>query len=215
MGLRARQKAQARELIAGAAWRLFAERGFDAVTVADVAREAQVSPATVFNYFGTKEDLLFFRLEAFGARLIEAIRGRGPETSVVAAYRRFGEGAGGLLAAVETGDDAALDRLRTLNRMVAASAALQARERLAYARMEDGLAELLAAEAGAPADDFEARFTANALIGVQRALVTYVRRRILADERPTELATDVRRLAKRAFQLLEHGMPLPPPAARA
>jgi hypothetical protein len=47
---------------------------------------------------------------------------------------------------------------------------------------------------------------ANALIGVHRALVTNVRRRVLDDDRPARLAEDVRRLAGRAFELLEHGL---------
>ena len=50
MGLRELKKEQTRQLIAGTAWRLFADRGFDKVTVAEIARQAQVAEATVFNY---------------------------------------------------------------------------------------------------------------------------------------------------------------------
>ena len=56
---RARKKAQTRELIRTVAHRLFAERGFDAVTIADIAREADVAVQTVFNHFATKEELFF------------------------------------------------------------------------------------------------------------------------------------------------------------
>ena len=59
MDRRARKKAQTRELIRTVAQRLFAERGFDAVTIADIAREADVAVQTVFNHFATKEELFF------------------------------------------------------------------------------------------------------------------------------------------------------------
>src|SRR6266700_6857262 len=87
MGLRELKKAQTRQLIADTAWRLFVERGFDRVTVAEVAREAQVAEATVFNYFASKEDLFYSRLEAFGARLTDAILDREPGESALAAFR--------------------------------------------------------------------------------------------------------------------------------
>ena len=58
LGLRERKKLRTRQLIAETAMRLFVERGFDAVPVAAVARAAEVSEATVFNYFPTKEDLV-------------------------------------------------------------------------------------------------------------------------------------------------------------
>jgi len=206
MGLRELKKEQTRQLIAETAWRLFADRGFDRVTVAEVAREAQVAEATVFNYFRTKEDLFYSRLEAFGARLLEAVSARDAGEPALVAFRRFLLESGGLLVELEAGDPEALERLRTVNQVVAASPALLAREQQAIARYTDSLAGLLAAETGAPADDVRAQVAANALMGVQRALIDYVRRRVLADDEPARLAADVRRLAKRAFALLEHGL---------
>jgi AcrR family transcriptional regulator len=206
MGLRERKKAQTRQLIADTAWRLFADRGFERVTVAAVAREAQVAVATVFNYFPTKEDLFFFRLEAFGADLVEAVAGRAAGEPALAAFRRQLLGAGGLLAQVGAGDDQALERLRTMNRVIAASPALQAREQQAFAHTAAALADRLAADTGAAPGDLDAQVAANALVGVQRALVDYTRRRVLADERPAGLAADVRALAERAFALLEDGL---------
>jgi AcrR family transcriptional regulator len=206
MGLRELKKEQTRQLIADTAWRLFADRGFDRVTVVEVAREAQVAEATVFNYFPSKEDLFYSRLEAFGTRLIEAISTRAAGESVLAAFRRYVLDTGGLLAQVEAGDSGALERLRTVNRMITASPALLAREQQAIAGYADSLAGLLAAETGAPADDVNAHVVANALMGVHRTLIDYVRRRVLADDEPGRLAADVRRLGKRAFALLEQGL---------
>jgi AcrR family transcriptional regulator len=206
MGLRERKKEQTRQLIAETAWRLFADRGFDKVTVAEVARQAQVAVATVFNYFPTKEDLFYYRLEAFGARLVDAIGARPAGESVLVAFRRHVMETGGLLAQVEAGDPQALERLHTVNRVVAASPALLAREQQALARTADALAALLAAETDAPANDPRPQVAANALVGVQRALLDYTRRRVLADEAPARLAADVRRLYQRALALLDHGL---------
>src|SRR6266566_7607699 len=128
MGLRERKKEQTRQLIAETAWRLFADRGFEQVTVAEVARQAQVAVATVFNYFPTKEDLFYFRLEAFGARLVEAIGRRPPGEPVLVAFRRLLLEPGGLLAQLDAGEPKALERLRTVHGMIAASPALLARE---------------------------------------------------------------------------------------
>jgi AcrR family transcriptional regulator len=206
LGLRERKKERTRRLIADTAWRLFADRGFEQVTVAEVARQAEVAVATVFNYFPTKEDLFFFRLDAFGAYLVDAVATRAAGEPVLVAFRRHLLGSGGLLAQVEAGDRQALERLRTVSRVIADSPALQVREQQAFARTADALAARLAAETGAPADDLRPQAAANALIGVQRALVDYTRRRVLADEEPGLLATDVRRLSEDAFALLAQGL---------
>lgn len=225
MGLRALKKEQTRQLIADTAFRLFADRGFDRVTVAEVAREAQVAEATVFNYFRTKEDLFYWRLEAFGDRLLAAIGAREPGETVLAAFERFLVGSeGGLLDQVEAGDTEALERLRTINRVIAASPALLARERQALARTTEALANLLAAETGETAetaevggtggtgetrghgDEVTARVAANALMGVHRALIDHARRRVLTADAPERLSVDVRRLGRDAFRLLETGL---------
>src|SRR5919197_2844961 len=98
-GLRERKKQQTRQLIADTARRLFAERGFEAVTVAEVARAADVSEATVFNYFPTKEDLFYSGLEAFEQELLSTIHERQPGESLLAAFGRFVLEPRGLLAA--------------------------------------------------------------------------------------------------------------------
>src|SRR3954453_13012093 len=100
-GLRERKKAQTRQLIAETARRLFAERGFEAVRVSEVAEAADVSDATVFNYFPSKEDLFYSGLEAFEEELLSAIRDREPGESVLDAFARFVLTPRGLLASTD------------------------------------------------------------------------------------------------------------------
>src|SRR3954462_4904425 len=88
-GLRERKKQQTRELIAETARRLFSERGFERVSVAEIARVADVSEKTVFNYFATKEDLVYWRLESFEEELLGTIRDRPAGESVLGAFVRF------------------------------------------------------------------------------------------------------------------------------
>jgi AcrR family transcriptional regulator len=206
MGLRELKKEQTRQLIADTAWRLFIDRGFDKVSVAEVAREAQVAEATVYNYFHAKEDLFYWRLEAFGARLAETVRTRPPGEPALAAFRRALLAEGGLLAQVETGDAGALDRLRTMTQVITASPALVAREQQAINDAATALATVLAADTGAPPDDLRPQAAANALIGVHRALLDYVRRRVQTGEDLAGLAAEVRKLTAEAFELLEQGL---------
>jgi hypothetical protein len=88
----------------------------------------------------------------------------------------------------------------------AGSPALLAREQQAMARSADDLAALLVAETGAPADDIRPQVAANALLGLQRAMIDYVRRRVSSGESLGGLAADVRKLTAEAFALLEHGL---------
>src|SRR5437764_4481955 len=200
-GLRERKKAQTRQAIAEAAQRLFAERGFDAVTVAEVAREADVSQGTVFNYFPTKEELFYSGMVVFEAELVEAVRGRPAGESALAAFRRFVLDGTGRLAREDVAEVIA-----TAGRVVNASVALQARERAIVAEYTDALAALLAEETGAGAGDVESRAAASALMGVQRALVSYVRAQVLAGLSGPQLAEETKAQGERAFARLERGL---------
>src|ERR1700735_5742410 len=86
-GLRERKKARTRQVIADAAARLFAERGYEHVAVSDVAREAEVSEQTVYNYFQTKEQLVIDRDQQVQDRLVELIRARPPRGTAAGASR--------------------------------------------------------------------------------------------------------------------------------
>jgi AcrR family transcriptional regulator len=202
VGLRERKKEQTRLRITDAARQLFAERGFDGVTVAEIARAAEVSEATVFNYFPTKEELFYSGLEAFGAALVEAVAHRPAGESVLAAARSVVLATEGSLDRIAAGDLDALDHARTTARIIASSPALRARERQVLA----GNADALAAALGTTPGDLSAHTVANALVGVHRALIDLARRRLLADERPHEIGADLRAVGARAFALLEDGL---------
>jgi AcrR family transcriptional regulator len=199
--LRERKKERTRRAISNAAHRLFLERGFEAVTVADVAREADVSEGTVFNYFPTKEELFYGRMEAFEAELVAAVRDRAAGQSVLGAFRDFVlEGARGL------SEPERADVILQAARLIGDSSALQGREREIVAQSTNELAAVLADEAGAAVTDVEPKAVAAALMGVQRALVEHVRASVLAGKRGRALAASMRRQAERAFARLERGL---------
>src|SRR5215218_3788286 len=170
-GLRERKKQQTRQLLERTARRLFAEHGFEQVSVAEIARAADVSEATVFNYFPTKEDLVYGRMQAFEDEMLQAIRERPAGEPVLAAFGRFILKPRGFLATAEAG---AAEERANVSRMIVNSPALLAREAQILARYTDTLAGVTADETGAGRDDPGPWIMANALIGVHRAVLTYV-----------------------------------------
>ncbi|MGB0097831.1 MAG: TetR family transcriptional regulator [Solirubrobacteraceae bacterium] len=203
-GLRERKKQRTRQLLTDTARRLFAERGFEQVSVAEIAREAEVSEATVFNYFPTKEDLVYSAFEAFEDQLLAAIRSRPQGQSVLEAFGEFILQPRGFLAEP---DEAVGEQMAALTRTIAASPALQAREQQVLARYTDALASLIAEETSAPPGDLRSYAAASALIGVHRALINYVRQCVesgLPDRR--RLARDIRSRGRVALDLLADGL---------
>jgi AcrR family transcriptional regulator len=203
LGLRERKKLKTRQLIAETARQLFAERGFEHVTVTEIAREAEVSPATVFNYFPTKEDLFYSRLEAFEDELLTAIRERSPGESVIDAFSGFLLGQGGVLTMDAPEAD---EQLRTITRIVIESPALLARERQVFDRYAQTLAALLAEETGADSDDAVPPVVANALLGLHRALIEQVRREALAGTPVARIRPQIQAGAERAIAQLKQGL---------
>jgi AcrR family transcriptional regulator len=169
--------------------------------VAQVARAANVSEVTVFNYFPTKEDLFYGGMQFFEEKLLDAVRERTPGTSVLEAFRRPVMDGMPRLAS-----DEAAEVIVAAANLISASPALEAHEREIVARYTRRLADLLAAEAGAEPGDVEAIGVASALMGVQRAVVGYVRISVLAGRRGPKLADDATSQAVRGFGRLENGL---------
>jgi AcrR family transcriptional regulator len=200
-GLRERKKQQTRRAIADAAKRLFLARGFEQVSVAEVARAADVSEQTVFNYFPTKEDLVYERMDTFEEELLTAVRERPEGETPLQALARF------ILDRSDTamaGDGRR--RVADLTRLVNASPSLMARERQGVARYTDALAALLAEETGAAPDDIEPRLVAEAMMAFHRALIDFARRRALSRKSSADLAAEIRKAGERALALLAHGL---------
>jgi AcrR family transcriptional regulator len=202
LGLRERKKLETRRRISDIATGLFLMRGFDSVTVADVARAADVSVNTVFNYFKTKEDLFFDRQAEITEQAVRAFHGRRPGESAVALFRRsFVEGLE--QNSYQTGFHEGAD---TWVRTVMGSPALLARQREIGEQAEERLARALAEETCADPDDLTPRIAAAMIMAASHRLVSEITRRKLAGESLAEMRQSVRAAAERTFDLLESGL---------
>jgi AcrR family transcriptional regulator len=142
LGLRERKKQQTRETIERAALRLFAERGYDETTLADIAGAANVAPRTIFAYFEGKEDILLCEENGFLSQLKRRLDERPPGTTTVDAIREF-------LASLEHPDEEA--KLR--KQVIAANPELQVKMRGRHAQLEPMLAESIAKDLDAEPGD--------------------------------------------------------------
>ena len=194
-GLRERRKQEARQAISGVAMAMFEARGFDEVTISQVADAAGVSKMTVTNYFPRKEDLVFDRAEVIISSLADAVAARAPGESLLAAVRRdYAEriAAGDVTLGVPT---------PAFARMVGGSHALTSRRREIADFTEQSLGDAIAAEAGA--DDPQQRIVAAQLASVYRVLFAEGTRRVLAGQPRGEICEALAADARRAFDLLE------------
>jgi AcrR family transcriptional regulator len=203
-GLRERKKQQTRQLIADTARRLFGERGFESVSVAEIARTADVAEATVFNYFPTKEDLVFSGLDRFEAELLDSVRNRPAGESALAAFSQFITTPRGFLT--DTDEREAASKIQ-ITKFIAASPALLAREQQIFAGYTRSLARLLAEQTHARPSDVRPYVAAKAMIGIHEALITFVRQRLLDGEtnRP-KLRRDLVAAGRAATALLAAGL---------
>jgi AcrR family transcriptional regulator len=165
VGLRERKKRQTRQAILDVATELFEARGYDQVTVAEIADGANISVKTLFTYFRSKEDLAFAGEHQLLDQLVTAIRSRPDGTSAVAAVA-------GVLSALVDAGPAEMEGLEGYHRMVGTSDALQSRLRRMWESYEDAVTAVLAGETDGPDSGPRARLTAIMLVGLVRSLTS-------------------------------------------
>jgi AcrR family transcriptional regulator len=195
VGLRDLKKQQTRTAIADTALRLFMKRGFDHVTVAEVAEAAGVSEKTVFNYFPSKEDLFFDEVDEREAALVIAIRERRPDESILAALRRSQLAGCGRMCS---------EGFAGFARLIEASPSLRAKELEVMARFTRTLADTLEEELGC--DDLDARVAASLLVGVHWQFFVIARQRALAGHHGPAATRRLRADLEHAYELLERGL---------
>jgi AcrR family transcriptional regulator len=154
--LRERKKARTRLEISDVATRLFAEHGFEEVTLSQIAAAAEVSIKTIFNYFGSKEELYFDRVGEMRESVIATVVERDAGSTVLEALHALlienmvpfrGSGWGRLDAPDQ------VEQLRSFFRTQERSPALRARRLMLGQELGDDLAEVLARELDRPPDD--------------------------------------------------------------
>jgi AcrR family transcriptional regulator len=194
VGLREAKKLATRQHIADVAMRLFATRGFDDVTVAEVAAAAGVSQKTVFNYFPTKEDLFYDEIPERARALSEAVHGRPEGESVLGALRRL---------QVDQCVRLCSPSFAVFARVIENSPALQAKELEMMSMFVQALAETLEAEG---VDARDARIAAGLLVSVHRQFFRAARSQALAGRHGPAAARRLRGDLERAYGLLERGL---------
>jgi AcrR family transcriptional regulator len=178
--LRERKKRLTREAIFAAARALFGERGFDDVTVAEIADAANIYVKTLFTYIGSKEELLFSGRPAVLDAMVEAVRKRKlAQTPLVAAAQA-------LLAAV---DDEDQDRnIDAFLRMAASGPAARSRLRALWDETEDALAEALSTRKDSPRELAARRLTAAQIMVLVRTVTSTEVSDLIAKAADTEQA---------------------------
>jgi AcrR family transcriptional regulator len=195
--LRSAKRQRTHEAIADAAAALFAAHGFDAVTVDDVARAADVGRQTIFNHFAVKEDLVFDEAVKRRESLLAAVTGRPTGTTPLTAVHEWTLAAWQTVRTIELGGrpDSGIFAL------VRQSSALQARGR-----------ELAALTAAALVDVLEidtwttAHVVATALVAVDQAMFTAMARHVAEGRRIEDVRAAVIADGARAFEVLERGL---------
>ncbi|MEV6968414.1 TetR family transcriptional regulator [Hamadaea sp. NPDC051192] len=197
-GLRERKKKETSARLWRAALDLFAERGFDAVSTAEIAAAADVSKMTLFNYFPTKEDLILMPVEDHIDEPARVVRARPDGQSAIEALRTQ------FLAALAARDPATglsdSEPVMLMQRLARSTPSLLARALHYELTRANTLADALA-EPG-PTTPFD-HVRARQIMGVISALVEHNVARVLAGDKPDAVYPEAVTLAERGFDLLE------------
>src|ERR671915_107115 len=162
-GLRERKKQRTREQIIEAAMRLFAERGFHATTIADIAAAAEVAPRTFFTYFPSKEAVVFHNLDRDLDSLASALRDRLPGETAFDALRRWIDA---MFDAWMAEEDEALLR----KRLCREDEGLANYQGGIFARIHELLLAAIADDLGEPQDTLRPRLVTAAAIAAPMSL---------------------------------------------
>ena len=187
-------------MLSDVATRLFAARGFDNVTVAEIADAAHVSKMTVFNYFPRKEDLLFDKQGEAQALLGDAVRGRRPDETPVGALRRLA-----LEMLAQRHPLAGLrDGTQGFWKIVGESPTLIGRVREVREELEGSLATVLAEDLGT-GNDLRPRLIAASVVSAFGFVHNEAQRRLRAGDLSDAIYPDLVVQTQALFDLIEFG----------
>src|SRR4051794_28682654 len=158
-GLRERKKQQTRDRIAHVALELFAERGYDQTTLAEIADAADVSTRTIFAYFQSKEDILFCDDAAFNEVLKERLDSRPDGVTTVDALREL-----------LRGPEAADANIALRKRIISGSESLRLAERARLAHAEEMITESIAQDLNAAPGDLRPALIAASMTAAFTAM---------------------------------------------
>ncbi|MFG3526363.1 TetR/AcrR family transcriptional regulator [Streptomyces sp. NPDC047917] len=185
-GLRERKKRQTRQHLSDVATGLFLERGFDAVTIAEIARAADVSVNTVYNYFPTKEDLFLDRSQGIVDRLSRYVRGRDRgESAADAVLRELRIQVEGVSPAVGL-----MEGYERFMRVIEGADGLKARLWHVQQEVLRHLEATLQEESGAEPGDPTPVLVAGQLAWVHSTLIAYIGGEMVAGRRAGEVSRD-------------------------
>jgi AcrR family transcriptional regulator len=206
-GLRERRKRATRQLLVDTATEMFLERGFDAVTVVQIAEACEVSPTTVFNYFPTKESLVLDLPDELLATLRVTLAD--PAAMPVEGMLRILDGElDHLIGWLEAQSDLAwaVDAVQRFEAMVRDTPALRAHHRDMLQRMADVAREVLADRAGMRTRDPEPQIAATALLGLWSVQVDSSCLHLDGHTSPARVRAAVSADVRRAAHLIEGGL---------